>query len=147
MTMGNESLISRQVLGYVKKLSLGDHAILLYESLAIKHRVLFTFLREGLEKGDASIYVAAEETPEQIRRGMKGFGIDVEKYKLEDSLKVLNYDPLYMRGEVVNPIPEIMENWSKEIQHIALWKKGNKDCKRSRLQVSRTFPHSRDSRI
>jgi hypothetical protein len=113
-------MVPMQVLEYVKKLSRMDHAVFLYESLEIKHQVLFSFLNNGLEKGMGCIYVAGEETPEQIRKTMKDFGIDVEKYELEGSLRVLNYDPLYVRRGVFNSIPEIMENWSKEIQHFVL---------------------------
>jgi len=103
-------LVPKQVLDYVKKLSLGDHAVLFYESLRIKHHVLFTFLRDALERGAGALYIAGEETPEQIRKKIRKFGMDVEQFELKGALRVVNYDPLLIRKGMVNPIPEIMEN-------------------------------------
>lgn len=109
-------MVSKQVLDYVKKLSLEDHAILFYESLRIKQQVLFTFLRYGLERDEGAVYVAGEEPPEQIRKKMRKFGMDVERFELKGALKVVNYDPLFIRKGMVNPIPEVMENLKKIIR-------------------------------
>jgi len=105
-------LVPKQVLDYVRKLSTGDHAVLFYESLDVKQQVLFTFLREGLERGAGVLYIAGEETPEQIRKKIRKFGMDVEQFQLKGALRVLNYDPLLIRKGMVNPIPEIMENFN-----------------------------------
>lgn len=109
-------MIPTQVLNYIKKLSVGNHVVLFYESLEMKRQVLFTLLKEGLEREEAAVYVAAEETPEEIWTSIKNFGVDVEKYELEDSLEVASYDPLYMRSKVINPIPKTLEYWNEIIQ-------------------------------
>lgn len=46
------TLSTREVLDRVKRLSSGDHAVLFYESLEDKHRVLFAFLKTDSKKGN-----------------------------------------------------------------------------------------------
>jgi len=50
-------------------------------------KLQFHFLNNGLEKGEHTIY-AMPEDKDVIEKEMKGFGIDVEKYKKENLLDV-----------------------------------------------------------
>lgn len=56
-----------------------DHLIMFYSNLEDKHRILFTYLKAGLESGVAAIYVASQESPDEIRNGIRGFGIDADE--------------------------------------------------------------------
>lgn len=86
----------REIIEFVKNMQPKDHVVLLYEEIRDKHDVLFTYLKTGLEKGEAAAYVASQETPEQIRQAMREFGIDVEQYENKGALKVIDYRDWYL---------------------------------------------------
>ena len=85
-----------EVLKFVKNMKATDHVILLYADHKDKHSVLFTYLKAGLEGGEAAAYVAGQETPEQIKRAMREFGIDVERYEKNGALRVIDYRDWYI---------------------------------------------------
>ena len=85
-----------EILEFVKNLKATDHVILFYINPRAKHDILFTYLKAGLEGGEAAAYVAGEETPEQIKRAMREFGIDVERYEKNGALRVIDYRDWYI---------------------------------------------------
>lgn len=85
-----------EIFEFVRNMKATDHVILLYTNPEDKHAVLFTYLKEGLEKGEAAAYVAGQESPEQIKQAMRKFGIDVEKYEKNGALKVIDYRDWYI---------------------------------------------------
>jgi len=126
------------VLNYLQNLTIGDHAVLFYETPDEKQQCLFTFLRGGLERGEVAVYVAGEEPPEQVRRDMEKFGIEVEECEAEGSLKVYNYDPWYMKRGSPNPPSEIIQNWMKLVEEArAKGKKGIRATSEASLQFIR----------
>lgn len=64
-------MVNEQILDYVKNLSPGDHAILLYESIEDKDQVLFNYIKAGLDRGEAAVYVTAQVSSEQVRKRLK----------------------------------------------------------------------------
>jgi len=45
---------------YVRHLSLGDHAVLFYDTEKIKHKISFPFIEAGILKGEAAVYLTSE---------------------------------------------------------------------------------------
>lgn len=85
-----------EILEFVKNLKVKDHVIFFYANPKDKHDILFTYLKAGLEDCEAVAYVASQESPEQIKRAMRDFGIDVEQYKRNDALRIINYKEFYI---------------------------------------------------
>ena len=85
-----------EILDFVKNMKIRDHAVLIFSDLRDKRDVLFTYLKAGLENGEAATYVASQETPEEIREAMRGFGIDVEGYERDGALRVIDYRNWYI---------------------------------------------------
>lgn len=83
---------------FLAKMEAREHVLLLYTDQEDKRRVLYTFLRVGLERGEVGAYVVSQETPEQAIKGIKRFGIDVDRYLREGALKVIDYRDWYLRG-------------------------------------------------
>jgi len=52
--------IAHEPTRYVQRLKLGDHAILFYDTADIQHEMCFPFLKAGLLKGEAVVYVTSE---------------------------------------------------------------------------------------
>jgi hypothetical protein len=80
----------------VSQIGLGEHAILFYTGIEDKHRILFTFIKIGLDRNEAAVYVASEENPEQIKEAMTKFGIDVKRHEEKGALKILDYKDYYI---------------------------------------------------
>jgi sugar-specific transcriptional regulator TrmB len=69
-----------------------NHALFLYSDFDAKYNVLFTFLSLGLEQGDAAIYIATEESGQQIRDAMRRWGLDVDTYEQTGALQIFEYE-------------------------------------------------------
>lgn len=80
---------------FARNLKPTEHVILFYYEPELKRRLLFAYLKAGLEKGEAAAYIASQETPEQIKQAMRKFGIDVERYEAAGALHVLPYTEWY----------------------------------------------------
>ena len=96
MTYRSIELKKSKVLDFVRSMKATDHVILLYADPRDKRDVLFTYLEAGLEKGEAAVYVAGQETPEQIRQRMREFDIDLERYEKDSALRVIDYRDWYI---------------------------------------------------
>ena len=94
----------------LKGLKPRDHAILVYNSPEVKREALFTYIRYGLERGEAAKYVCSEETPSEIRKAMRSFGVNVEEYEKTGALDVLHYTSIYIRDGKFT-IPDVMNSW------------------------------------
>lgn len=89
-----------------------DHLVLFYDSLEAKHNTLFSYLLKGLERNEAAAYVCAEETPDEIKKAMKEFGIPIEKYLENEALVIMDYRDMYIRDGVFD-IDDVMDSWAK----------------------------------
>ena len=88
------------ILDFVGQMKQKDHVILFYSDPEDKHQILFTYLKAGLDAGDAAAYVAGDEPPSKIREAMKEFGLDVEHYEKNGALRIIDYRTWYMiKGE------------------------------------------------
>jgi len=103
-----------EVLDFVKGLKATDHVVLFYNNAKDCRQVLFTYLKDGIDKGEAAVYVAGQETPEKIRKEMEEFGMNVRGYEMVGALRVVNYDEWYINNGGVD-IPKIMALWQMAV--------------------------------
>ena len=57
-----------EILQFARQMKPRDHVIMFHSSSEDKHQVLFTYLKAGLDQGEAAAYIASEETPDEIRQ-------------------------------------------------------------------------------
>jgi hypothetical protein len=91
-----EHLAKAEILSFVKSIQVKEHAILFYSNPEDKHEVLFTYLKAGLDAGEAAIYVASDEPAGEIREAMKEFGLDISRYERSGALRVVDYWEWYI---------------------------------------------------
>jgi hypothetical protein len=103
-----------RIISYVSEMKPKDHLILLYASPEDKHFVLFTYIKAGLERGEAAAYVASQETPQQIRIAMQEYGIDVKRYESNGALRIIDYRNWYIIGGGFDP-SRTLDYWKKLI--------------------------------
>jgi hypothetical protein len=70
--------------------------MLFYNNRKHKQLILFTFLKAGLDNGEAAIYVAGDESPRAIKKSMKDFGLDIEEYTKTNALNIVDYRNWYI---------------------------------------------------
>lgn len=104
--------VSEKATRFAEELRPRDHLIFVYQSSEVKYNVLFNYLKVGLEKGEAAVYVASEESPIEIRDAMKRFGIEAEKYEKIGALRILGYNDIYIIDGKFD-IPTTMGLWNK----------------------------------
>ena len=105
-------MLNAQVLGSVKKAQKGSHMILFYNSQKEKHQVLFSFIKHGLEKGEAIIYMSDERSPRQITKDISAFGIDVDQHEKTGALRILNGEDWYVQNGTINK-ELVLKKWAK----------------------------------
>jgi len=93
-----------EVLKFIREMEPHNHVILFYETEEDKRDALFTYLVSGIERGYAGAYVAGEDTPAQVRKYMKEYGIDVESRERGGALMIINYDGWCIKGGKVDPM-------------------------------------------
>jgi len=96
----------------LKNLRPRDHVILFYESREAKRNTLFSYIERGLRDGNVGVYICSEETPDQIRKAMIEFGIDVNNYEETGALRVLPYTEMYIRDGVFD-LDFVMDTWTR----------------------------------
>jgi hypothetical protein len=117
-------LSKNEILEFVRKMKARDHVILFYTNQRDKHLVLFTYLKAGLDAGEAAVYVAGDESPSQIREAMRDFGLDVEHLERTGALKVVDYRNWYIIGGEFN-IGRTISLWKKALDEaVAIGFKG-----------------------
>ncbi len=104
--------VPEKVIGYMEQLRPTNHIIFVYDSPEAKYNVLFKYLKVGLEKGEAGVYVASDENPSQIREAMKQFGIEVEKYEKAGALNICRYEEIYISDGEFN-MTTTLDSWNK----------------------------------
>jgi hypothetical protein len=95
-TVGEVGLERDAIISFLRSMKPRDHVIFLHTGPEDKHFVLFTYLKAGLERGEVAAYVASQETPQQVKRGMQEYGIDVRRYEASGALRVIDYRGWYI---------------------------------------------------
>jgi hypothetical protein len=103
-----------EILEFVRRMKARDHVILFYTNHSNKRLVLFTYLKAGLDAGEAVVYVAGDESSNAIREAMSDFGLNVEHYERIGALRVVDYRQWYIIGGEFN-IDRTLSLWKKAL--------------------------------
>jgi hypothetical protein len=101
-----------EILQFARQMKPKDHVIMFHSNREDKHQVLFTYLKAGLDQGEAAAYIASEETPDDVREAMRRFGIDVDELERRGALRVIDWRDWYIVGGKFS-IAETLERWKK----------------------------------
>jgi hypothetical protein len=87
---------TNKILDFVKRMKTREPVIFFYSKPEDKRLVLFTYLRAGLDAGEAAIYVASQESVDEVREQMRRFGVSVDRLERSGDLKVIDYRDWYI---------------------------------------------------
>jgi len=82
--------------GSVLNLREGEAIVVAYTSAADKMKIFSAFIREGLENGDLVDYTYPDEESGTVRAKLKEYGIDVEKYEKDDTLRMASLTEYFL---------------------------------------------------
>ena len=101
-----------EILKFVREMKPREHVVMFHSGFEDKHRVLFTYLKAGLDQGEVAAYVASEETPDEVRQAMRRFGIDADRLEGSEALRVMNYTDCYTVGGKLS-VAETLDRWKR----------------------------------
>jgi DNA-binding PadR family transcriptional regulator len=90
---------AEETLDYARNLTAHDHAVLFYESLEEKWRVISSHLSYAWENGNKAVYVCCFEEPDQVREGLKQNGIDVPTHERHGRFTIWEWSDYLKREE------------------------------------------------
>ena len=99
---------------YVKNLRIGDHAVALYDNEDFKRRVSFPFLKAGLSRGEAAVYVVSEDKLDSEVREIQKYGIDFDSLPKGAFTVISAYEWYLRKGKA--KAKTIAANWQTLIQ-------------------------------
>jgi len=100
---------------YADQLNLSDHAFVMYGDADFRRAVAFPFLRAGLTRAMATIYLASEQGMDKERKEMKRRYADIEELEERGAFTIMSAEEWYMRRGKASP-HTIVDNWSKLVQ-------------------------------
>jgi hypothetical protein len=107
-------LSKNEILEFVRKMKARDHVILFYTNQRDKRLILFTYLKAGLDAGEAAVYIAGDESSSQLRESMREFGLNVEQLERTGALRVVDYRNWYIIQGEFN-IGKTISLWKKAL--------------------------------
>jgi PAS domain S-box-containing protein len=99
--MGNS--MKNRLLEAIGKLSNHDHLCLIYETRAEQFDAVVPFIRIGLENGEKCIYIADENTADDVLSAMRSGGVDVESALSNGALVIISKKETYLRHGYFDP--------------------------------------------
>jgi hypothetical protein len=105
-------------LGFVQGMETHSHVILFYDSYETKDKIVYRYLSDGLKQGRGIVYVCSDETPEQVKKGLRAHGVDVEPNLKSGNIAVHIYDKWYIEKGRVEPL-RITSHWNMEQRRLA----------------------------
>ncbi len=94
---------------YVRHLSLGDHAVLFYDTEDTKHQIAFPFIEAGLLKGEAVLYLTSEHKLDSEKQEIQRHGINIDKLH-KKALTIITSEEWYLKKGKAQA-KTIINNW------------------------------------
>ena len=94
---------------YVRHLTSGDHALLLYDNERVKREIAYSFLEAGLEKGEAVVYLVSKNKLDSENREIQRYGIATDYFR-NGTFALLTAEEWYLK-KGKGQAKTIMANW------------------------------------
>ena len=112
LTMTKDELtLTHEPTIYVRRLELGDHAVLFYDTEETIHKISFPFLEAGILKGEAAVYLTSEHKLDSEKQEIQKYGINLDNINKE-TLTIMSAEKWYMKKGKAQT-QTIIDNWLK----------------------------------
>jgi hypothetical protein len=99
---------------YAERLTIGDHAVALYDNEGFKREISFPFLKAGLSRGEAAIYIVSEDKLDSEVREIQKYGINLDSLP-KKAFTIMSASEWYLRKGRAKA-KTILTNWQMLIQ-------------------------------
>jgi DNA-binding transcriptional ArsR family regulator len=106
---------------YVRRLTFGDHALLLYDDEKVKREIAYSFLEAGLQRGEAAVYLVSNSKLKSESREIQRYGITADYFR-NGNFTIISAEEWYLK-KGKGQAKTIMTNWrafAKEKQKAGL---------------------------
>ncbi|MDD3531153.1 MAG: MEDS domain-containing protein [Candidatus Pacebacteria bacterium] len=87
----------------IEDVSMHDHLCLIYANKEEQFAAVVPFMRIGLERGEKCVYIADDNTVDEVLASMRAGGIDVDAALKKGSLAVITKREAYLRNGYFDP--------------------------------------------
>ena len=94
---------------YVERLTIGDHSVALYDNDDFKRQISFPYLKAGLSRGEAAVYIVSEDKLDSEIREIQKYGIDLDSLPKE-AFTIMSAGEWYLRKGRLKA-KTIVTNW------------------------------------
>lgn len=101
--------INKELSTYAQQLRLGDHAAGFYDTEAFKRKITFPYIKAGLLKGEAVVYLLPEVKLDSELREIQRYGISADHFRPE-AFTVMSAEEWYLRKGKAQA-KTIIANW------------------------------------
>lgn len=105
------TLLNQEYVKYVQNLSLGDHGVVFYAEEDFKRSVSFPFLKAGIARNEAIVYVVSENKLNSETREMRRYGLNLDKLPKEAFTIMSAYEWYLEKGKAQGET--IIANWQE----------------------------------
>jgi len=111
-------LLSEELTSFIQQIQPKNHILLFYDTKKSKREILYSYLSDGLAKGKGIIYICSDEGPEEVRRGMQAFGIDVEPNERAGNIIIKNFNEWYIVNGKAESL-RIISRWNEAFRRFS----------------------------
>jgi hypothetical protein len=99
---------------YAERLTIGDHAIAFYDNDDFKRQISFPYLKAGLSRGEAAVYIISEDKLGSEIREIQKCGIDLNSMSKE-AFTIMSAEEWYLEKGRLKATKKIATNWQRLI--------------------------------
>jgi len=110
--------LSNDVSGFIQSIETHNHIILFYDSYETRNRIVYNYLSDGLRQGKGIVYICSEETPDQVEKSLKSYGVEVEPNLRSGNITLHTCDKWYIENGRVEPL-RIISRWNSELNRLS----------------------------
>jgi signal transduction histidine kinase len=87
----------------LREINYGDHVCMIYENRDDQLAAVIPFIAHGLSDGDCCLYIADDQTIEDVMEALSSAGVDVEAEQSSGALQLLTKRDSYLKGGEFDP--------------------------------------------
>lgn len=112
--------MSDQLQEQIRTMSLGDHTCLIYDSLDEQMDAIVPYIKFGLERNEACVYISDDRSVEEIKDAFNNHGVDIESALASGQMVFATKRDAYLKSGSFDPV--MMIDYLKELMLEALAK-------------------------
>jgi hypothetical protein len=117
---------------FIQQVEQKNHMIMFYDSPESRDKIMYSYLADGIKKGNGVVYIRSPESEEDLWKGFSGEGIYYAPNISNGNIITKKWDEWYIEDGKVEPL-KIIDHWYEALAHfqskgLGMRATGNVDC-------------------